>query len=837
MRFTLKDFQIVAADQLMAALLDARPAAARGRPQAVVLSSPTGSGKTVIATEMIERVFYGHDGQPGDPSAVVLWLSDQPQLNEQSKKKIAEASDKIPPHRLVTIEHPFNLDRLLPGHVYFLNNQKLAVSSLITKQGDKQERTIWQIIEATTKAAPASFYLIIDEAHRGMQDAERGDAARKSAETKRMTVTQRFIKGDAGVGDPPTQLSAVPLVVGISATPERFNRVLEGTTRTVHPVVVEPENVRGSGLIKDRIKLAVAEEGDEADWSMLADAAKKWSKYRDEWAAYCAKNEVTPVITPVLVVQVENGTKDHPTRTNLATCLKVIQDAVGHLPGSAFAHCFEDDADVPTGTVVLRKVEASKIQHDPDLRVVFFKTALTTGWDCPRAEVMMSFRAAQDSTLIAQLVGRMVRTPLARRVDSNEFLNGVSLALPHYDEGAVKEIIKKLEDAEAGANGEVVEERETALYRRADGKDDLFAALAKLPTYAVTRPRRLPETSRLMKLARRLSMDGVGDELMSKAKRFVIERLLEQRDRLRNDPEWTARIEGSAKVPVKEFTIEYGLWKLEHEPASYMIEATEENIYELFQRCAGVLGENLHDSYANRSEFRGDINAARLELFCILQDEKSLKAVQLACEREFSRLWQEHKDDVDLLSVTMQERYRDLRRRGGTAAAETVLVPDNIEVRAEKPLWDNHLYVNGKGKFGWNANTWEKPILEAEMTRKGFAGFLRNMPRKNWALCIPFGAENDKSLYPDMLVFRRVHGQVVVDILEPHGDQFADSLSKAQGLARYAKEHGVQFGRIEMIRLVKGRPERLDMQDEKTRSKVLKATSPEQLADLYEDHG
>src|SRR5688500_10900117 len=111
MRFKLKDFQVVAADQLMAALSDARPAAVRGRPQAVVLSSPTGSGKTVSVTEIIERVFYGHEGQPGDLSAVVLWLSDQPQLNEQSRNKIAEASDRIPTHRLVTIEYPFNVER------------------------------------------------------------------------------------------------------------------------------------------------------------------------------------------------------------------------------------------------------------------------------------------------------------------------------------------------------------------------------------------------------------------------------------------------------------------------------------------------------------------------------------------------------------------------------------------------------------------------------------------------------------------------------------------------------------------------------------------------------
>jgi len=37
--------------------------------------------------------------------------------------------------------------------------------------------------------------------------------------------------------------------------------------------------------------------------------------------------------------------------------------------------------------------------------VVFFKMNLSTGWDCPRAETMMSFRNASDYTHIAQLLG------------------------------------------------------------------------------------------------------------------------------------------------------------------------------------------------------------------------------------------------------------------------------------------------------------------------------------------------------------------------------------------------------------------------------------------------
>ena len=45
------------------------------------------------------------------------------------------------------------------------------------------------------------------------------------------------------------------------------------------------------------------------------------------------------------------------------------------------------------------------------MRVLFAKDAISTGWDCPRAEVLVSFRPAEDETHITQLLGRMVRTP------------------------------------------------------------------------------------------------------------------------------------------------------------------------------------------------------------------------------------------------------------------------------------------------------------------------------------------------------------------------------------------------------------------------------------------
>src|SRR5580692_206106 len=93
----------------------------------------------------------------------------------------------------------------------------------------------------------------------------------------------------------------------------------------------------------------------------------------------------------------------------------------------------------------IRYVEPHRIEHDDAVRVVLFKLALTTGWDCPRAEVMMSFRRAKDATYIAQLVGRIVRTPSTRRMEENDLLNSVMLFLPFYDKEGVKKVIEKLQ--------------------------------------------------------------------------------------------------------------------------------------------------------------------------------------------------------------------------------------------------------------------------------------------------------------------------------------------------------------------------------------------------------
>jgi type III restriction enzyme len=90
-----------------------------------------------------------------------------------------------------------------------------------------------------------------------------------------------------------------------------------------------------------------------------------------------------------------------------------------------------------------------------------------------------------------------------------------------------------------------------------------------------------------------------------------------------------------------------------------------------------------------------------------------------------------------------------------------------------------------------------------------------------------------KTDVPDMLVFRREGHKIKIDILDPHDDSRADAAEKAAGMADFARKHGAAFGRIEMIRIVKGQIERLRLHQESVRDKVIKVSDLKHLTELY----
>ena len=442
MKFKLFPFQDKARKRLRKCVYRAQiDYSTDGERQVISFTAPTGAGKTIMLASFVENVFIGDEYYPAQPDAIFVWLSDSPELNKQSLDKFYFNSDIVDHSQLIMIEdESFNQRILEDGKIYFLNTQKLGKSSNLTKHSDSRQFIIWETLQNTIQEKSDRLYFIIDEAHRGM----RGSAAGRAT-----TIMQKFLKGSAE-----DNLSPAPLVIGMSATPERFNALVAGISSSIQTVIVTAEEVKASGLLKDRIIVVHPDETTSSsmtkDMAMLEAATDEWKNKCEHWAQYC-REQHKKLFNPIFVIQVMNGTGDRISDTDLDECLKIISVRTGfNFEVGEVAHTFQANTDLTINNFRVIYREPSQIAGDDKIKVIFFKENLSTGWDCPQAETMMSFRRARDATYIAQLLGRMIRTPLQSHIEVDDTLNDVRLYLPYFDKETVQDIVNELQSAEGG---------------------------------------------------------------------------------------------------------------------------------------------------------------------------------------------------------------------------------------------------------------------------------------------------------------------------------------------------------------------------------------------------
>lgn len=415
-------------------------------PQVVSLQAPTGSGKTIIMAALIEDIYFGTESYAEQPEAIFVWLSDSPALNEQSKLKIDTKADKIKLSQCITIEdESFDMEVLEDGHIYFLNTQKLSKTGNLGQHSDGRTYTIWETLENTAKKKSDHLYFIIDEAHRGMQGRAAGSAT---------TIMQRFLKGSK-----PHRLSPMPLVLGMSATAERFNQLVGETTSGLNKVIITPNEVRASGLLKDRIVITYPDDpSKQNDMAVLQAATDEWKSKCEHWYQY-SYDQHAPQINPILVIQVCAGSGNAVSDTNLEDVILKVEERSGiTFKEHEVVHTFGSTGSLLLNGLKVEHIEPSDIADDMRIRLVLFKENLSTGWDCPRAETMMSFRRAEDATYIAQLLGRMIRTPLQRYIKRDDYLNDVRLYLPYFNRDTVKNVVEELQNSEGGDIPTVIDE-------------------------------------------------------------------------------------------------------------------------------------------------------------------------------------------------------------------------------------------------------------------------------------------------------------------------------------------------------------------------------------------
>lgn len=846
MKIKLFEFQKDALDVLRKRLLEARQAASVDDPRVIAFSAPTGSGKTVIMTALFEAILTQPDDQlewPADwqpqRDAVILWVSDMPELNEQTRRKIESQSNRIfQVNRLIPIDASFDAKQLAGGKVYFINTQKLGSDKLLTKEGDGREYSIWTTLANTARALPNRFYVVIDEAHRGMTQGRGAGEAR--------TLMQRFLLGHSETG-----LPRMPLVIGISATPQRFLDLLGHEARVVYPVRVPVEDVRASGLLKERILIHHPDSPTQSSMTLLAEAARRWQTMSAAWQAYCHDETVEPSVWPVLVVQVEDrhgfAVGEGPsTATDLNVALNEIANAIGRpLREGEVVHTLHDVADLDIGGLRVRKIDASRIQEDNQIGVVLFKTSLSTGWDCPRAEVMMSFRRAEDHTYIAQLLGRTVRTPLARRIERDASLNDVHLFLPFFDRSAVEKVVEALKNEEEVPPSEAGSAADLVVLNQAAGSESAFATLAECATYRVNAVRAQPGLRRYVGLAKLLTSYGVdagaGDAAVGDVKRWMADALTG----MKHGPEYQQALVAFGRVGVHTLVVQ-GQGEQAEDGENYDIEVSDTDIERLFADAGRLLGRGLHMEYW-RSHVNAETTNARdvkVDVIALSRSEVAMQALQRQAETAFSRLFDANRRKISDLKEHQRQMCERLRLGSAKPVPIEWELPLTVDWRRapDDPARDHHLYVEDSGEFRCALGRWEAGVLQEELAN-GAKWWLRNPTKKPWSLEVPYESGGaTKSMFPDLVILRPDGARWIVDVLEPHDPSRGDNFEKAKGLAKFAELHGGNFGRIQLIREASSPAggktfKRLELNTEGARRELLQLTSNPQLDALFDRLG
>jgi type III restriction enzyme len=137
---------------------------------------------------------------------------------------------------------------------------------------------------------------------------------------------------------------------------------------------------------------------------------------------------------------------------------------------------------------------------------------------------MISFAVAKDQTYVAQTIGRMVRTPLARKIGTNSFLNTVSLYLPRFDADAVENVVKGLNDGDGSVTSDVIIEGEI-VPRNPNITQEVWDAVGNLPTYSRASKHHKNEVARMNKMAFLLNGAGIDKNAIIEARGMIISTL------------------------------------------------------------------------------------------------------------------------------------------------------------------------------------------------------------------------------------------------------------------------------------------------------------------------
>lgn len=386
MNIQLLDFQQKAVEQMRQAMNKLWQQEERTQ---IILHSPTGSGKTLMTCALIDSL---QDENPEDVDrgdVAYFWITLNNELAMQSKDKFHKYF--VPNLRNTLSTFDDCGDTLKGNEILFVNWQKLSQKRgkdrlLLRRPTDENQHKesgfyFEDLMENTTKAK-RRIVMIIDESHSNVGT----------------DLSQEII-----------DYVNPKLILKVSATPFKDKTAetafkAECFDNRAAIVKVEEKDVVAAGLIKEEIVCQTEEdlkrfEGGDIDNTMLSLAIQKRQQIALEWAR--AGKEINPLV----LIQLPNDENEKITNgeeTKEAFTRRILKTQYG-IAENKIATWLADKE---------KKSEWRLEEDDSPIDYLIFKCAAGTGWDCPRAHILVMFREIQSPVFSTQTLGRIKRLPI-----------------------------------------------------------------------------------------------------------------------------------------------------------------------------------------------------------------------------------------------------------------------------------------------------------------------------------------------------------------------------------------------------------------------------------------
>jgi type III restriction enzyme len=358
-----------------------------GNRHILVFKSPTGSGKTVMASEMLMRLNNELIERPDSPYTEVayIWIAPN-KLHEQSYFKMKNYFTETKVLRPVIYDE---LDHSIDGYIksgeiLFVNWESINKDNAIMIRDTELSASLYDITRRTQVDNGIPIVVIIDEEHMfGSRNAKKSEKVLANIQPK--------------------------VEIRLSATP-----LPETTARADEQVNVPREKVIAEEMIKEGVvlnpELVFKESLGSLNQHLIYLALKK----RKELAE--AYNKLGVNINPLLLIQLPNdgegmSSEDNSVKEEVLEYLDKIENIT--VNNGKLAIWLSNEK-----TDNLRDIA----DNDDLTEVLLFKQAIALGWDCPRAAVLLIFRKIESFTFSAQTVGRILRMP-EQHYYQNDILN------------------------------------------------------------------------------------------------------------------------------------------------------------------------------------------------------------------------------------------------------------------------------------------------------------------------------------------------------------------------------------------------------------------------------